>query len=135
MLQNPPVDKTQIQFKLKLWLVLKINKTQMRITFKMWQNSKLGQVFNRSGIAGADLQTPLSLIHLFISWFIQWSYSSRSLKYHISQTIRANELKIWKNVHPPQHVTCQLSCVTCQVAHVTCHMSHFKCHISFFSYF
>ena len=38
------------------------------------------------------LQTPLSLIHSFINSVTQSSFSSKSSKYHKSQTIKAREL-------------------------------------------
>ena len=40
-------------------------------------------------------------------------------KHHKSQIIRARELKFWDNVHPPPHVSCQVSGVRCQVSGVT----------------
>ena len=69
------------------------------------------RVFNRPSVAAAVLQTHLEVSH--------WSFSSKSLKCHKSLTIRARELKLWENVHPPQHVTCDVS-------HVTCHVLHFN---------
>ena len=46
------------------------------------------------------------------------------------RSTRARELKLWENVHPPQHVTCHVSCVTCHMSRVTCHVSHVMCHMS-----
>ena len=46
-------------------------------------------VINRPGEAGAVLETASSLINSLI----ESSFSSRSLKYHKSQTVRARELK------------------------------------------
>ena len=48
--------------------------------------------------------------------------STRSLKYHESQTIRARELKFWDNVHPDHvsHVSCQVSGFRCLVSVVRC---------------
>ena len=46
------------------------------------------------------------------SWFVKISS-----KHHKSQTLRARELEFWENVHPLQHVTCNMS-------HVMFHMSH-----------
>ena len=46
------------------------------------------------------------------------------------QTKTARELKFWENVSPPQHVTCNVSCVTCHMSCVMCHMSHVMCHMS-----
>ena len=86
------------------------------------------KIFNRPGVAGAVLQTPLSLI---------WSsFSSRSSNHFPAQTKRARELKFWENVYPPpnvtchvSHVICHMSCVTCHMARVTCHVSCVTCHI------
>ena len=68
-------------------------------------------IFYRPGVAGAVLHTAL----LFIHSVSQSAFSSKSSKYHKSQTVRAKELKFLENVHPPQHVTCQM-------AHVKCHV-------------
>ena len=54
----------------------------------------------------------------------QSAFSSKSLKYHKSQTVGARELTFLENVHPPQHVTCHMSHVTCDVSHVMCHVSN-----------
>ena len=54
------------------------------------------------------LQTPLSLIHSFINSVTQSSFSSKSSKYHKSQTIKARELTFLWECSPPS----------------TCHMSH-----------
>ena len=66
-------------------------------------------LFNRPGVAGAVLQSSLSLIH----WLSESSFSSKSSKFHKSQTRRARE-----NVHPNN------------MSHVMCHMSHVTCHVS-----
>ena len=66
-----------------------------------------------------------------INQLIQSAFSSKSSKYHKSQTRRARELKFWENVHPPQHVTCHMPHVTCHVSHVTCHVSHVTCNFFF----
>ena len=55
----------------------------------------------------------------------EWAFSSKSLKYQKSQTVRARERKFWENVHPPQNVPCHLSLVTCHVSHVTCNVSQY----------
>ena len=78
-------------------------------------------IFNRPGVVGAVLQTPLSLIQRVS----QLAFSSKSSKYHKSQTVGGRGLKFWKKIHPPQHITCHVSHVTCHVSPVTCHMSHF----------
>ena len=77
------------------------------------------------------------LRHLLIHSVSDWSFSSKSSKYHKSQIGRARELKFWENVHPTQHVTCDIwnvmshmSHVTCHISHVTSHVSHVTCHIS-----
>ena len=65
------------------------------------------------------------------NWFIdlssQWSFSSKSSKYHNSQTIRARDLTFLDNVHHMSCVMfmCHVSCVMCKVSPVTCHMSNF----------
>ena len=51
------------------------------------------------------------------------SFSSESSKHHKSQTIKAKELKIWKNVHTLQHVIHHMSYGKCHAPHVTCHVS------------
>ena len=75
-------------------------------------------VVNRTGVAGADLRTHSSLIHSLS----QLSFSSKSSKYHKSQTVKARELKFLENGNPPQPVTCLH--VTCHILHVTCHELH-----------
>ena len=45
--------------------------------------------FNRPGVAGAVLQSPLSLIN----WFIEWSFRSWSSRHCQSQIVRAGEVK------------------------------------------
>ena len=47
----------------------------------------------------------------------------------LSQTVRARELKLWENVHPPPHVTCQVSGVRCRVSGVRCQVSLVICHV------
>ena len=78
--------------------------------------STRNQLFNKPGVAGAVLQTPLSLINSFI----ESSFSSKSLEYHKLQTIRARELQ-FERVLTPQHFTCHMSHVTCPMLCVTCH--------------
>ena len=51
------------------------------------------------------------------------SLSLQILKHHKSQTVRARNLKILENVHPPPCVTCQVSHVKCQVSIVRCQVS------------
>ena len=51
-------------------------------------------IFNRPGVARAVLQTPLWLI-ISVS---ESAFSSKSSKYHKSQTVRARDLKFWENV-------------------------------------
>ena len=74
-------------------------------------------VFNRPGLPGAVLHTPL----LLISWLIQSSFSFQSSRHHHFQTVRARELTFWENVHPSPP-TCHMSRVTC---HVLCHFFSF----------
>ena len=80
-------------------------------------------LFNRPGLAGAVLQTPLSFIHSFINQFSESSFSSRYSNHFPDHTVRANELKFWENIH-------HMSYVTCHMSHVTRHMSHVLCHVS-----
>ena len=40
----------------------------------------------------------------------------------LSQTVSSRELKLLKNVHPPPHATCHMSCVIYHVSCVTCHI-------------
>ena len=72
-------------------------------------------IFNRPGVAGAVLQTPLLLIHTFINS----SFSSKPSKYHYTQSIRAKELKFWENFHHVSHVRCQVSGVRCLVSYIS----------------
>ena len=85
-------------------------------------------IFNRPGVAGAVLQSPLSLIH----WLR--SFSSKSSKHHKSKTIRASDLKFCHNVHLltqcSPHVMCHASCVTCHMSPLMCHLSHVTCHVA-----
>ena len=81
--------------------------------------STRNQLFNRPGVTGAVLQTPLSLIISFIESY----FSSKSSEYHKLQTIRARELQ-FERMLTPQHVTCHMSHAPCYVSHVTCHLLH-----------
>ena len=71
---------------------------------------------NRPVIAGAVLQTPLSLIN---SVSLSAFYSQYS-RYHKSQTIIDRELKFLEKFTP---ATCHMSRVMCHMSRVTCHMS------------
>ena len=74
------------------------------------------------------------VIHYLTYSVSESPFSSKSSKHH-SQTLKARELKFWKNGLPFHfcHVSCatfhrsgvifHMSCVTCQVSHVRCHMS------------
>ena len=94
-----------------------------------------GAIFNRPGVAGAVLQTDLSLSDSFIDSFIEWSFSPRSSNHFHAQNVWARELKFWEKVHPRPWVTCSFSHVTCQVSCVTCHVSLVMCHKSHFFLF
>ena len=62
-----------------------------------YEDSWWCMIINRPGVAGAVLQTPLSLINsLTDSWFVE--ISSVHLHY---QTITAREMKFWEKVHLP----------------------------------
>ena len=104
-----------------------------RLRAEIWQLP--GRLFNRPGVAGAVLQTTSSLIYSDSQWVSQSAFSSKSSRYHKSQTIRARELKFSENVHPPQHVIYHVSRVKCHVSRVTCHMSCVTCHMSYFFFF
>ena len=63
------------------------------------------------------LQTPVPIIHSVS----HSSFSSKSTKHCLSQTVRTRELKFLENVHSPPRVTCHiphLSHVTCQISGV-----------------
>ena len=78
---------------------------------KKWYKSEL---FNRTGVAGAVLQSPPSPTDSLIDW----SFSSNTF-----QNGRARELKFWENVHPTLYEMCHVSCVRCHLSPVTCHVS------------
>ena len=58
--------------------------------------------------------------HQFIHSFLS-SFCSETSRHCLSENVRARELKLLKNVHPPNisHFTCHMSCVRCQVSGVT----------------
>ena len=101
--------------------------TKWRNTFVYWNflYLYLFYIFNRPGVAGAVLKSPLLLINSF----------SQSVSHPFPPnlqdtfTSKPYELGTWNfermftslNV---SDVTCHLSCVTCQMSHVTCHVSH-----------
>ena len=88
-------------------------------------------MFNRPGVGGAVLQTPLS----WIDSVNHWSFSSKYSKHHKSQTVRARDLQFWHNVNHLLCVMCQMSFVMCHMSYVTYHMSHVTCPmLQFFSY-
>ena len=51
-------------------------------------------------------------------WISRSSFSSKYSEHHISQTIRARDMKLSHNVHHLSRVTCHMSPVTCQMSHV-----------------
>ena len=75
--------------------------SQVRLIMKSesykYKLPKSGFVFNRSGVASAVLQTPLSLIHSFI----HSSISSKSSKNDYTQTVRTTELQILRESSAP----------------------------------
>ena len=85
-------------------------------------------LINRTGVAGAVLQSPPSLIHWFNDSLSQRSFSSKSSEHHKSQTIRARDLKCWHNVY---HLSCvtlwHLPPVASDVSPITCHLSWVPC--------
>ena len=87
-------------------------------------------LFNRSGVAGAVLQSPPSIIKI-INWLIEWLsnllvqiYSNHCQ----SQIGGARELTFWEHVHCTLCVICHVSHVTCQFLCVNCHVSRVTCH-------
>ena len=76
-------------------------------------------IFNRPCVAGAELQTPLSLINSLTDS----TFSSKPLKYHYTQTVRARKLKFLENVQPL--TTCHMSGVMCHAPGVT----FVRCHV------
>ena len=58
------------------------------------------------------------LCHSFIHWLIEWYFCSESPRHCLSQTVRAEQMKLLENVYLPP-------CVACHVSHVTCQMSDF----------
>ena len=77
-------------------------------------------IINRTGVAGAVLQTTASLT----DWTSHLTFSSQSSKHHISQAIRARNLKFLHKAHYLSHVINHMSHVTCYLSGVTCHMSY-----------
>ena len=86
--------------------------------------SNITIIYNSPVVAGAVLLITLWLIN----WLIKGSFSSKSSKYHKSQTVIASDFKIlWDKIHHHLCETCHMSCVK---SHVICHVSHSMCHIS-----
>ena len=90
-------------------------------------------IWNRPGVAGAVLWTPLSLFHSLFNSLSRWSFCSESSRHCLFQIVRARELKGWENIHPPPWVPCHMSHVMCQVSHVRCQVSLF--YLNFYSSF
>ena len=76
-------------------------------------------LINRPGVAGAVLQTTLSLIDSISQSF----FSSQSSKYNFSQTVKARTLTFIENFHHPLCVKCHMSGVTCHMSCVMWHMT------------
>ena len=66
-------------------------------------------------VAGAFLQKPSSLIHSLIQTLMLFL---QIFKTSVHQTVRARELELWENVHPPSQ-TCHMSGVRCQAFYKT----------------
>ena len=64
--------------------------------------------FNRPGVAGAVLQTPLLLISSLDNLVTLCENIFKTPYY--SQTVGARELTFLKSVHTPPHVTCHMTC-------------------------
>ena len=75
-------------------------------------------LFNRPGVAGAVLQTPL----LLTDQVNHSSFVKLSLMHSHTQTVIGRERKYLENVHLPQPVMCHVSHDTCNVSRVTCQM-------------
>ena len=84
-------------------LLLKDAKDVVEIMEREILKLTVSNIFNRPVVAGAVLQTPLSLIDSVS----QSAFSSQSSIYHKSQTIRARELRECSPL-----TTCHMSCVT-----------------------
>ena len=65
-------------------------------------------IFNRPGVAGAVLLTPL------------WHFSSKPTKHHYAQTVRGKKHEIFRECLTP--TICYMSGVRFQVSCVRCHM-------------
>ena len=125
------------------WIFLDIQnlhwRTEFAWTHRIWQSIRGWFTFvwpcyrflviNRPGLAGAVLQSSLSLFNSFIH---SWTHPlvQISSKYSQFQTGKARKLKFCENVHPTICVLCHVSFVTCYVSHVTCHMSRVPCQVS-----
>ena len=75
---------------------------------------------NRPGVPGGVLLTP----SIFIQWFSQQFFSSKSWKHLHSRTVWDKDLKFWKNVQLPPYVICHVSHITCHMSRVTCYASN-----------
>ena len=65
------------------------------------KHSSLSRVSPQEGNYQTRCSRGCSTNTFVMDWFSQRSFSSRSSKYHKSQTGRARGLKFWENVHPP----------------------------------
>ena len=66
-------------------------------------------IFNKPGVAGAVLQTSLSLIHSFMKWW----FVEISSYCCFPQNNRSRDLTFWYNAHHPMIVMCHMSHITC----------------------
>ena len=83
------------------------------------------KLFNRHGVARAELQRPLSLIKLLSHHL--WKYLQETLM------SKPEEQGSW---HFERRFTSpHLLGVTCHMSHVMCHMSRVTCHMYFFLFF
>ena len=76
-------------------------------------------IINRPGVAGAVLQTTLSLIN----WVILCGNIFHTLPLPNRKSLSCVTCHV-------SHVVCHISCVTCHVSHVMCHISCVTCHVS-----
>ena len=56
----------------------------------------------------------------FRRWEVTFAHNSGTLTKRLKLAS-----PFWKNVDPPKHVTCHVSCVFCHMSRVTCHISPF----------
>ena len=91
------------------------------------QNKQYIYFFNRPGVAGAILQTPLIFFDLLTDSLI---LCENIFNKHSLPNRKSSGTDILRERSPP--LTCHVSCVTCHMSHVTCHVSCGQCHFDLF---